>query len=41
MKLPAPTVIAAELVEDLQAAVDQFAAAVAFLGAVDTVERAL
>ena len=35
--LPAPEVIAAEIVEDLQAALDQFAAIALSLGAAETV----
>jgi hypothetical protein len=34
--LPAPELIAAEIVEDLQAALDQFAAIAASLGAAET-----
>jgi type I restriction enzyme M protein len=34
--LPAPELIAAEIVEDLQAALDQFAAIASSLGATDT-----
>ena len=34
--LPAPELIAAEIVDDLQAALDQFAAIAASMGATDT-----